>query len=324
MTAARILYTKWPSTNWTFHAASNGGRRERTTVGRVGWPRSGSWARCSRRRRPPGRSNSSRRRGEIGVTADTIRIAVIADVDNAARPGLFQGSVDGVNAFAKFVNANGGLAGGRKLQVDFIDSKLSADEARNALVQGVPGGLRHRRHDCAVHEQHRADDELRRPGRPGDGVARRARAANGDRAPVLADLVPGDRRRARLRDEGRGPEEGHDPNRRGQVLHEAQQGPARRLHARRRPQVDGQRRAPAGRELQVARRQVRRRVQGVRAVAAGGVHADRAGDQAEQQHVRAEQRRLQGRRVPPARRRRSRASTPSRSGTAPCSATTGA
>jgi hypothetical protein len=73
--------------------------------------------------------------GEIGLTPDTIRIAVIADVDNAARPGLFQGSVDGVNAFAKFVNANGGVAGGRKVQVDFIDSKLSADEARNALVK---------------------------------------------------------------------------------------------------------------------------------------------------------------------------------------------
>jgi hypothetical protein len=73
--------------------------------------------------------------GEIGVTANTIRIAVIADVDNAARPGLFQGPVDGVNAFAKFVNANGGVAGGRKVQVDFIDSKLSADEARNALVR---------------------------------------------------------------------------------------------------------------------------------------------------------------------------------------------
>lgn len=72
---------------------------------------------------------------EIGVTADTIRIAVIADVDNAARPGLFQGSVNGVQAAAKFINANGGVAGGRKLQVDFIDSKLSADEARNALVQ---------------------------------------------------------------------------------------------------------------------------------------------------------------------------------------------
>ncbi len=72
---------------------------------------------------------------EIGVTGNTIRIAVIADVDNPARPGLFQGSVNGVNAFAKFVNANGGLAGGRKVQVDFIDSKLSSDEARNALVQ---------------------------------------------------------------------------------------------------------------------------------------------------------------------------------------------
>jgi substrate-binding family protein len=73
--------------------------------------------------------------GEIAVTADTIRIAVIADVDNPARPGLFQGSVNGVRAFAKFVNDHGGLAGGRKVQVDFIDSKLSSDEARNALVQ---------------------------------------------------------------------------------------------------------------------------------------------------------------------------------------------
>ena len=73
--------------------------------------------------------------GEIGVTADTIRIAVIADVDNPARPGLFQGSVNGVRAFAKFVNEHGGLAGGRKVQVDFIDSHLSSDEARNALVQ---------------------------------------------------------------------------------------------------------------------------------------------------------------------------------------------
>jgi ABC-type branched-subunit amino acid transport system substrate-binding protein len=72
---------------------------------------------------------------EIGVTADTIRIAVIADVDNAARPGLFQGSVDGIRAAAEFINNNGGVAGGRRIQVDFIDSKLSADEARNALVR---------------------------------------------------------------------------------------------------------------------------------------------------------------------------------------------
>jgi hypothetical protein len=72
---------------------------------------------------------------EIGVTDKTIRVAVIADVDNAARPGLFQGSVNGIRASAKFVNDHGGLAGGRKIQVDFIDSHLSADEARNALIK---------------------------------------------------------------------------------------------------------------------------------------------------------------------------------------------
>jgi hypothetical protein len=71
---------------------------------------------------------------EIGVSADEIHIAVVADVENAPAPGLFQGSVDGVRGFAKFMNANGGLAG-RKVVVDFIDSKLSADEARNAVIK---------------------------------------------------------------------------------------------------------------------------------------------------------------------------------------------
>ncbi len=71
---------------------------------------------------------------EIGVTADTIRIAVIADVDNPARPGVFQGIVNGVQAFAKYINGHGKLAG-RNVQVDFIDSHLSADEARNAVIR---------------------------------------------------------------------------------------------------------------------------------------------------------------------------------------------
>jgi hypothetical protein len=71
---------------------------------------------------------------EIGVTADTIRIAVIADVDNPARPGLFQPVVDGVRAFAKYINGHGKLAG-RTVDVDFIDSHLSADEARNAVIR---------------------------------------------------------------------------------------------------------------------------------------------------------------------------------------------
>ncbi len=75
---------------------------------------------------------------EVGVTADEIHIAVIADVDNAIAPGLFQGSVDGVQGFAKFINnsckpKNTCLAG-RKLVVDFLDSKLNPNEARNAII----------------------------------------------------------------------------------------------------------------------------------------------------------------------------------------------
>jgi hypothetical protein len=73
---------------------------------------------------------------EIGVTATEIRIAVIADVDNPIVPGVFQGSVDGVRGAAKYLNskAGGGGVAGRKLVVDFIDSKLNANAARNATI----------------------------------------------------------------------------------------------------------------------------------------------------------------------------------------------
>ncbi len=71
---------------------------------------------------------------DVGVTADTIRIAVVADVDNSILPGIFKSAVDGVNGAVKTINKNGGIAG-RKLQVDFIDSKLSANDARNAIIQ---------------------------------------------------------------------------------------------------------------------------------------------------------------------------------------------
>lgn len=71
---------------------------------------------------------------EVGVTASEIHIAVLADVDNAAAPGLFQGSVDAVRGFASFMNATGGLAG-RRVVVDFIDSHLSQSEARNGVIK---------------------------------------------------------------------------------------------------------------------------------------------------------------------------------------------
>jgi ABC-type branched-subunit amino acid transport system substrate-binding protein len=71
---------------------------------------------------------------EIGVTADEIRIAVIAEVDNPVVPGLFVGAKDAVEAWGEYINKQGGLAG-RKVVVDFIDSKLSADAARDAVIQ---------------------------------------------------------------------------------------------------------------------------------------------------------------------------------------------
>src|SRR4051812_5204355 len=70
---------------------------------------------------------------DVGVTKDEIRIAVVADVDNPFKPGLFQGAVDGVNAAVEHINATGGVAG-RKLTVDFIDSKVNAAETRNAII----------------------------------------------------------------------------------------------------------------------------------------------------------------------------------------------
>ncbi len=51
-------------------------------------------------------------------------------------PGLFQGVVDGVQSAAKYLNskAGGGGIGGRKLVVDFIDSKLNGNAARDGVI----------------------------------------------------------------------------------------------------------------------------------------------------------------------------------------------
>ena len=70
---------------------------------------------------------------DVGVTPSEIRIGVIADVDTPLAPGAFKGSRDAVVGFGKYINAHGGLAG-RKVAVDFYDSKLSADETRNAII----------------------------------------------------------------------------------------------------------------------------------------------------------------------------------------------
>ena len=70
---------------------------------------------------------------EVGVTATTITVTVVADVINAVRPGLFKGSWDGVKAWGDYMNSKGGLAC-RKVVVKEADSKLSPTDANNAVA----------------------------------------------------------------------------------------------------------------------------------------------------------------------------------------------
>jgi Periplasmic binding protein len=77
---------------------------------------------------------------EVGVTAKTITVTVVADTGSPLRPGLFQGSVDAVKAWGEYINANGGLAC-RKVVVKAADSKLSADDAQNSVTNACGNSL---------------------------------------------------------------------------------------------------------------------------------------------------------------------------------------
>ncbi len=80
-------------------------------------------------------SAGTRTASDIGIDANTINITVPAAVDVPGSAGLFQGSIDGVKAWAAFENAHGGLAG-RKINVTGIDTKLGSENATNAFIQG--------------------------------------------------------------------------------------------------------------------------------------------------------------------------------------------
>src|SRR3954452_25237212 len=81
-----------------------------------------------------GSGGSSASSKEIGLTAKEIKLAVLADVENSISPGLFKKSVDAMEAWAKVVNKEGGIAG-RKIVLDFHDTKLNPTETRNAIIQ---------------------------------------------------------------------------------------------------------------------------------------------------------------------------------------------
>jgi Periplasmic binding protein len=70
---------------------------------------------------------------EVGVSASTITVTVVADVNNSIRPGLFKGSWDGVKAWGDYMNSKGGLAC-RRVVVKEGDSKLSPTDASNAVA----------------------------------------------------------------------------------------------------------------------------------------------------------------------------------------------
>jgi ABC-type branched-subunit amino acid transport system substrate-binding protein len=70
---------------------------------------------------------------DVGVTPTDITIEVMADVGSPLAPGLFQGNLDAVNAFASYVNAHGGIAC-RQLKVRTWDSKLDPTESKNGLI----------------------------------------------------------------------------------------------------------------------------------------------------------------------------------------------
>jgi ABC-type branched-subunit amino acid transport system substrate-binding protein len=77
---------------------------------------------------------------EVGVSADSITVEVSADVGSPLAPGLFQGNLDALNAYAEYINANGGIAC-RDLVVKTWDSKLNADESKNGQIDACQNAL---------------------------------------------------------------------------------------------------------------------------------------------------------------------------------------
>jgi len=77
---------------------------------------------------------------DVGVSASEITVTVMADVGSPLAPGLFQGNVDALNAYAKYINANGGI-GCRKLVVKTWDSKLDPTESKNGIIDACGNSL---------------------------------------------------------------------------------------------------------------------------------------------------------------------------------------
>ena len=71
---------------------------------------------------------------DVGITATTIKVGIIADVNNPLVPGLFKDSVNAIDAWAKEVNAAGGLDG-RQVSVDFCDGQLNPNATTSCVIK---------------------------------------------------------------------------------------------------------------------------------------------------------------------------------------------
>src|SRR5438105_629327 len=80
--------------------------------------------------------NETPKATDVGITATEIHIAVVADVDNSIVPNLFKPDADAVMGVGKYLNskAGGGGLAGRKVVVDFYDSKLNPTATTNAEI----------------------------------------------------------------------------------------------------------------------------------------------------------------------------------------------
>ncbi len=185
----------------------------------------------------------SRKATDVGVTATEIHIAIVADVDNPFAPGVFKPSVDGIKGVAKYINETGGLAG-RKLVVDFYDSKLNANATRQAQIDACANDLA--MVGTSAFFLTTVDDIPRVQGRERrrDRSARHPVPQHRDRAAVLRPGVPGDRAVRGVLHRERASADVPDQRGRGLLVPAAvRQEPPRRVRVHQRHQVGLRRRA---------------------------------------------------------------------------------
>ncbi|MCM2389638.1 ABC transporter substrate-binding protein [Streptomyces albipurpureus] len=81
-----------------------------------------------------GCDNEELKATETGITKDTINIHLGADTGAQAIPGMANGSVEAVKAWAELMNSEGGLAC-RQVKVSAYDTKIDPTESRNAMIE---------------------------------------------------------------------------------------------------------------------------------------------------------------------------------------------